>query len=122
MTRVDGQGSDDRHRRVSFTRRLPAAEARRRDARCVGHRAVTRARNALNGHQKGHCFYCFGPIGVIAGRADLGEVDHLFPHALKGTGIAQPVDGVWNLVLARSNCNGWNAKSSRVPRSSTSSV
>lgn len=44
------------------------------------------ARAALNGYQKGHCFYCFAPI-----------------------------DGAWNLVLACPSCNGWQQKSERPP-------
>ena len=77
---------------------------------------VTSCRDALNGYQKGRCFYCFKVISVSTGHADLADVDHFFPHTLKGTGIAEPVDGVWNLVLACGTCNrGEHGKFARVP-------
>ena len=79
-------------------------------------RAITSSRGALNGYQKGKCFYCFTDISVDEGSPDLADVDHFFPHILKSTGIAEPVDGVWNLVLACQSCNrGENGKFARIP-------
>ena len=74
---------------------------------------VTSSRGALNGYQKGHCFYYFRPISICAdGDAD---VDHFFPHALKQRGFTT-IDGVWNLVLSCRDCNrGSNGKFARVP-------
>jgi hypothetical protein len=78
--------------------------------------AVTRCRDALNGYQKGKCFYCFADVSVVEASADLADVDHFFPHALKPFGVAEPVDGVWNLVLACPACNrGPDGKFERIP-------
>jgi len=66
---------------------------------------VTSCRNALNGYQEGKCFYCFDDITVSACGPNPADVDHFFPHTLKGSGIASPIDGVWNLVLACPTCN-----------------
>jgi CRISPR/Cas system Type II protein with McrA/HNH and RuvC-like nuclease domain len=41
---------------------------------------VTSARDALNGYQKGKCFYCFDDISVESFSEDLGDIDHFFPH------------------------------------------
>jgi len=77
---------------------------------------VTSCRDALNGYQKGRCFYCFRNVSVVRGDAELADVDHFFPHTLKASGIANPVDGVWNLVLACSDCNrGESGKFARLP-------
>jgi hypothetical protein len=67
--------------------------------------AITGCRDALNGYQKGKCFYCFGNVSLLEKSADLADVDHFLPHVLKGLGIADPIDGVWNLVLACQTCN-----------------
>lgn len=76
---------------------------------------VTSSRDALNGYQKGHCFHCFAPVGVVAGDGLLAEVDHFFPHVL-GPLIRESLDGIWNLVLACRECNrGRGGKSDRVP-------
>jgi hypothetical protein len=78
-------------------------------------RSVTGSRDALNGYQKGRCFYCDGDIH-IGDRALLPDVDHFFPHALKGTDLGPAVDQVWNLVLACRNCNrGPKGKFDRLP-------
>jgi hypothetical protein len=78
--------------------------------------SIAPCRDALNGYQKGKCFYCFGDISLVAGTADLADVDHFFPHRLKGMAVADPVDGVWNLVLACQNCNrGEEGKFDRLP-------
>jgi hypothetical protein len=79
----------------------------------VGRRAaITSCRSALNGYQKGRCFYCFRQLELNSGT----DVDHFFPHVLKGLGIGNSIDGVWNLVLACAICNrGSKGKFARVP-------
>lgn len=71
--------------------------------------SITSCRDALNGYQKGKCFYCFGDISLVAGSADLADVDHFLPHRLKEFRNESPwagfLDGVWNLVLACQTCN-----------------
>jgi 5-methylcytosine-specific restriction endonuclease McrA len=77
---------------------------------------VTSCRDALNGYQKGQCFYCFDRISIDPGAKDLADVDHFFPHKLKLYNIAEPINGVWNLVLACHDCNkGVGGKSARLP-------
>jgi hypothetical protein len=77
-----------------------------------GRRAsLTGCRDALNGYQKGKCFYCFGDIKITT-----ADVDHFLPHTLKQLNLRLHLDGVWNLVLACRDCNrGIDGKSSRVP-------
>jgi len=78
--------------------------------------AVTRSRDALNGYQKGKCFYCFADITIEGTDETLADVDHFFPWVLQRLGVNLPVDGVWDLVLACRRCNrGIDGKSSRVP-------
>lgn len=67
--------------------------------------SVTSARDALNGYQKGQCFYCYRTISTESGNEDLADVDHFFPHVLQRKGIAGNLDGVWNLVLSCRECN-----------------
>jgi 5-methylcytosine-specific restriction endonuclease McrA len=75
---------------------------------------VTSVRAALNGYQKGKCFYCFSSISTTEG-ADLADVDHFFPWALRAY-LPGNIDGVWNLVLACQRCNrGAAGKSDLVP-------
>lgn len=77
---------------------------------------VTSARPALNGYQKGLCFYCYRNISIDAGDDSLADVDHFFPHILKACDISKPIDGVANLVLACQDCNrGVNGKFERLP-------
>ena len=77
--------------------------------------AVTGCRDALNGYQKGACFYCFRTISLTEQKMS-PDVDHFFPHVLKGHAFGRDVDGVWNLVLACRECNrGPNGKSIKVP-------
>lgn len=90
------------------------------ESRLLRRTAVAPARNALNGYQKGKCFYCFGDISLVEGAGDLADVDHLFPHVLKarlsGSRLAALIDGVWNLVLACPRCNrGVEGKFERPP-------
>jgi hypothetical protein len=66
---------------------------------------VTSARSALNGYQKGRCFYCFDGIRITESDAGLADVDHFFPHVLGPELPAVPINGVWNLVLACADCN-----------------
>jgi hypothetical protein len=75
---------------------------------------VTSSRDALNGYQKGKCFFCFDKISVQSGSPDLAHVDHFFPHILKPE-IGHLVDGIWNLVLSCSDCNGSGEKGAKVP-------
>ncbi len=77
---------------------------------------VTSARPALNGYQKGRCFYCFREISVVLGKEEIAEVDHFFPHMLKQCDSRKPIDGIANLVLACQECNrGENGKFDRLP-------
>jgi 5-methylcytosine-specific restriction endonuclease McrA len=66
---------------------------------------ITSIRGALNGYQKGKCFYCFDKISVALKAEDLADVDHFFPHKLRILNLNQFTDNVWNLVLACQKCN-----------------
>lgn len=79
--------------------------------------SITGARAALNGYQKGHCFYCYDMIEIATGSERLCHVDHVFPWSRAAGGLyaGTPVDGVWNLVLACARCNGWHQKSDLPP-------
>jgi hypothetical protein len=78
-------------------------------------RQVTSSRSALNGYQKGKCFYCNCDI-LVDEKAVNTEVDHFFPHVLKQSGFGPIIDGVWNLVLSCTACNrGSGGKFARVP-------
>jgi len=77
---------------------------------------VTSCRDALNGYQKGRCFYCFDQISIVAKSETLADVDHFFPHILKKTHPPFAIDGVSNLALACTHCNrGEFGKMARVP-------
>ncbi len=83
---------------------------------------ITSSRGALNGYQKSRCFYCFTEISITHNHSMLADIDHFFPHTLKSqvatADCCRPVnvDGVWNLVLACSDCNrGIDGKSAQVP-------
>lgn len=93
------------------TKNLFASDANRRTV-------ITSCRWALNGYQKGKCFYCGRAISVCSGDPHLAEVDHFFPHMLSrvSDAFSTYVDGVWNLVLACETCNrGENGKFARIP-------
>ena len=75
---------------------------------------VTSCRDALNGYQKGKCFYCFRDISIEAGNERLAHVDHFLPHRLKESREIRNLDGVWNLVLACQRCN--REKLARAPQ------
>ena len=66
---------------------------------------IAEVRPALNGYQKGHCFYCYRQILVVANSPAPADVDHFFPHVLMSRGVPFDLDGVWNLVLACQECN-----------------
>lgn len=78
---------------------------------------VTSSRDALDGYQKGKCFYCLREISILPTGPNLADVDHFFPHTLLVRGdIDANLNGVWNLVLACRECKrGKNGKSSRFP-------
>jgi len=77
---------------------------------------ITSCRNALNGYQKGKCFYCFADIAIDDHALNLADVDHFLPHTLKQFGGIPHLDGVWNLVLACPACNrGMAGKFTRLP-------
>ena len=76
---------------------------------------VTSSRSALNGYQKGKCFYCSGAIMQAENGSDT-DVDHFFPHVLKHLGFGTSVEGIWNLVLCCRACNrGAKGKFARLP-------
>lgn len=75
---------------------------------------VTSSRPALNGYQRGKCFYCNKPISIET--PVTADVDHFFPHALQISGGFSEVNQVWNLVLACIECNrGPNGKFMAIP-------
>jgi 5-methylcytosine-specific restriction endonuclease McrA len=77
---------------------------------------ITSCRGALDGYQKGKCFYCFAPISIVGGSENLTDVDHFFPYSLRE--YIKLVDGVWNLVLSCQKCNrGEGGKFDRLPHS-----
>lgn len=79
-------------------------------------RPVTGSREALNGYQKGKCFYCKSNIGANERGISQVEVEHFFPHVLKQYGFGPIVDGIWNLVLSCETCNrGPRGKFANVP-------
>ncbi len=83
--------------------------------RSMKRRSVTSSRSALNGYQKGRCFYCFSELTLIGEKKNV-DVDHFFPHKLKQNQLGILVDGIWNLVLSCQNCNrGINGKFDRIP-------
>jgi hypothetical protein len=79
---------------------------------------VTSSRDALDGYQKGRCFYCFREISIEPTNPLLADVDHFLPHTLLvGGDVGANLNGVWNLVLACRECNrGEKGKSARVPK------
>lgn len=80
--------------------------------------SVTSCRNALNGYQKGKCFYCFRDISINDMDETGADVDHFFPNTLKQVLPTDKInlDGVWNLVLSCKECNrGEKGKFTRIP-------
>lgn len=77
--------------------------------------AVTSSRGALNGYQKGRCFYCHANLHLLGENFNT-DVDHFFPHKLKRSRLDMNLDGVWNLVLSCQSCNrGVSGKFDRIP-------
>lgn len=77
---------------------------------------VTSAISALNGYQKGKCFYCFGDIAIHGSPHLACDVDHFYPYTLQPFYPQFNFNGVWNLVLSCPNCNrGPNGKFARIP-------
>lgn len=76
---------------------------------------ITSVRDALNGYQKGKCFYSFQDISINPGADNVCHVDHFLPHINKIEHINNEanINGVWNLVLCDRYIN--LSKSSRVP-------
>jgi CRISPR/Cas system Type II protein with McrA/HNH and RuvC-like nuclease domain len=68
---------------------------------------ITSVRDALNGYQKGKCFYSFQDISINKNSPYICEVDHFLPHANKMVHVKNEanINGVWNLVLADSSIN-----------------
>jgi 5-methylcytosine-specific restriction endonuclease McrA len=79
-------------------------------------RSIVEIRPALNGYQKGYCFYCFKPISIGYQELVDVDVDHFFPFSLMGRGLPYDVDHVWNLVLTCRECNrGSRGKFANIP-------
>lgn len=76
---------------------------------------ITSVRDALNGYQKGKCFYSYQDISIRSQNYILCDVDHFLPHTNKMRHSSEGVNinGVWNLVLADSSVN--RVKNARVP-------
>jgi hypothetical protein len=77
---------------------------------------ITSVRDALNGYQKGKCFYSFNDITINGGVSKrICAVDHFLPHIHKRQHHSQNanINGVWNLVLADAEVN--NDKRARIP-------
>lgn len=79
--------------------------------------SVTSCRDALNGYQRGKCFYCDHKISVIKSNSEhFADVDHFLPHSLIKHNFGYNINGVWNLVLSCKGCNrGTNGKFSEIP-------
>ena len=73
---------------------------------------ITSGQAALNGYQKGKCFYSFRDIPIHSDSPQLCQVDHFLPHLNKQAHLPANINGVRNLVLADRAIN--NAKSARV--------
>ncbi|EQK46752.1 HNH endonuclease family protein [[Clostridium] bifermentans ATCC 19299] len=73
---------------------------------------ITSCRDALNGYQRGKCFYCGAPISVNPHSENLCDVYHFIPHTLQqSVNDDLNINGVWNLVLSCKKCNrGENGK------------
>lgn len=78
---------------------------------------ITSCRDALNGYQRGKCFYCGAPISLDSSSDNLCDVDHFLPHSLQQSISSDiNINGVWNLVLTCKKCNrGENGKFAKLP-------
>lgn len=80
---------------------------------------ISSCRDALNGYQKGLCFYSRTPISLNRLSLDLCDVDHFLPHTLCQFSEFSSINinGVWNLVLSSKACNrGEGGKFAKVPK------
>ena len=78
---------------------------------------ITSIRDALNGYQKGKCFYSFNDISINRNVSEnVCAVDHFLPHVHKRHHHSNGanINGVWNLVLADTKVN--NDKRARIPK------
>lgn len=68
---------------------------------------ITSVRDALNGYQKGKCFYSGYDITIQKNHKNICEVDHFLPHInkLDHAKNGANINGVWNLVLADPDVN-----------------
>ena len=70
---------------------------------------ITTARNALNGYQKGRCFYSFKDLDIAGINNFNCDVDHVLPHKNKQLHLNSlypaNINGVWNLVLSDQTIN-----------------
>lgn len=79
-------------------------------------KSVTSAKSALNGYQKGKCFYCFDDISITTYSPNACDVDHFFPYILQPQFPDVNLNGVWNLVLTCRTCNrGEHGKFAKIP-------
>jgi hypothetical protein len=78
-------------------------------------KSITSSRDALNGYQRGKCFFCYDQISIRQNHPGVAHVDHFFPHILKSMGIGELINGIWNLVLSCPDCNGTGEKGAKVP-------
>ena len=79
---------------------------------------ISSCRDALNGYQKGLCFYSQRPISLDRYSLDLCDVDHFLPHTLCQFEEfdSANINGVWNLVLSSKTCNrGEGGKFAKIP-------
>ncbi len=76
---------------------------------------ITGVRDALNGYQKGKCFFSFQDISIVPNSENLCHVDHFLPHTNKFAHHLENanINGVWNLVLADGGIN--NDKRAKIP-------
>ena len=77
---------------------------------------VTSCAPALNGYQKGSCFYCFDDIHLDDKSSKSPHIDHFFPYTLKHSGF-KLIEEIWNLVLSCQKCNnGIGGKFDSIPK------
>ena len=76
---------------------------------------ITSVRDALNGYQKGKCFYSYQNISINKKEVNTCAVDHFLPHVNKEahSNAGVNINGIWNLVLADKNIN--LEKRARIP-------
>jgi hypothetical protein len=55
---------------------------------------ITSSRDALNGYQRGKCFFCYDKITIRHNDPNVAHVDHFFPHILKSQGFGELINGV----------------------------